>query len=681
MQVRFSGAARAVRFMLAVSAAILMGVFVTSITALPGATAQTGTAGAESLSQDIQAHIDAAQVLLDQILAVEGERTVENTLETMNRMAIELDAAGAKSSLFENVHPDADVRTAAEKGSQDVSAFVTELSLNRDVYDALAAVDVSGADAITQRLHEHSLRDYRRAGVDKDDATREKIRSLREELVEIGQEFDRNIREGVRNIELDSVDDLAGLPQDYIEAHEPDENGKITITTRYPDYIPFMTYAKNGEARQKLYLEYNNRAYPENQEVFSRLLEKRYELARTLGYENWADYITDDKMIGSPENVADFLQQLDDAARPRADHDYGVLLERKRQDDPSATNVGDFEKSYYSELVKKEQFDFDSQLLRDYYPYEQVKEGILDMTAKLFNVRYEPVTDVAVWHESVDCYDLYEDGERIGRFFLDMHPRDGKYGHAAQFTLNTGVKDVQIPQSVLVCNFPGGGDGPGLMEHDDVETFLHEFGHLLHSLFGGHQKWINFSGVATEWDFVEAPSQMLEEWSLDAKTLQNFARHYETGEPIPAELVERLKSARDFGNGLYVTQQNYYSSISLYAYNQKPGNVNMNELVPELQAKYSSFDYLPGAHMYASFGHLEGYSAMYYTYMWSLVIAKDLFSKFDQTNLMDPGVATQYRKAVLDPGGTRDAADLVKEFLGREYSFESFKAWINRGAM
>ncbi len=670
------------RFALVVAGAVLMGVAMTAGPgALPAAAAETGDEAAQALTAEIQGHLDRAQALLDQVLAVQGPRTVQNTLTVLNDLAIELDAASNKSSLMENVHPDPAVRDAAEKASQDVQAFATKLSLNRDVYDALAAVDTAGADALTRRLVSHELRDYRRSGVDKDEATRERIQKLQEELVLIGQEFSRNIREGTRYILLDSADDLAGLPQDYIDAHRPDESGKIKITTEYPDYLPFMTYARNGAARKKLYLEFTNRAYPQNAEVLKRLMVKRNELAHLLGYDNWAAYVTEDKMIRSPENVQAFIEKLDAAAKPRAEHDYAMLLARKRKDDPSATGVADWEKAYYSELVKKEQFDFDSQKLREYFDYPEVKQGILGLTSTMFGVTYKQVPDAEVWDPGVECYEMYEGPKLIGRFYLDMHPRDGKYNHAAQFTIQNGVAGRQIPEAALVCNFPGGdGDGPALMEHDDVETFLHEFGHLLHNLFAGNQKWIYFSGVATEWDFVEAPSQMLEEWARDTATLQTFARNYRTGEPIPAELVQKLQAARDFGNGLYVTQQNYYSAISLDIYRQDPETVDLATEIPALQAKYSAFAYVPGAHMYTSFGHLEGYSAMYYTYMWSLVIAKDMFSAFNRADLLDPGTATRYRKAVLQPGGSEDAADLVRDFLGRPYNFESFKEWLNRGA-
>lgn len=633
---------------------------------------------AENMTQKVQAHLDNAQRVLDKVLAVEGRRTIANTLEPMNQISIEVADASSYAQLMENVHPDADVRTTAEKAAQDVSAFGTELSLNRDVYEALVSVDLSGGDALTRRMVEKSLREYRRSGVDKDEATRERIKALREELVEIGQEFGRNIREARRYIYLDSVEELAGLPADFIEGHPPGEDGRIAVSTEYPDYLPVMTYAENADLRRRLYHEYNNRAYPENQEVLQRLLTRRHELAHLLGYDNWADYITEDKMAGSGASAEEFVKRLDDATRMRAEQDYAMLLARKSKDVPGATEVADWEKSYYSELVKGEEYDFDSQELRAYYNYPQVKQGMLDLTAALFAVTFKPAPNTEVWHETVECFEMYEDGALRGRFYLDMHPRDGKYSHAAQFPLITGIKGVRVPEAALVCNFPEPDEnGLALMEHDDVETFLHEFGHLLHTLFGGHHRWADQSGIATEWDFVEAPSQMLQEWALDAGTLQKFARHHETGEPIPAELIDRLRRARDFGTGLYVRQQAFYTAVSLFAHNRPPSGVNMDELVPELQAKYSPYDYVPDTHMYASFGHLNGYSAMYYTYMWSLVIAKDMFSKFDPENLLDSVTATNYRRTVLEPGGTLDAAELVERFLGRPYNFDAFARWLS----
>lgn len=644
------------------------------------ATAADGTQSpAEQLTAETKAHLDKAQSILDEIVKGTGPRTVE-TLEKMNDLSIELDAAANRAGLMENVHPDSAVRAVAEKATQDVQAFATALSLNRPVYDALAAIDASTADAITKRHLRLLLRDYRRSGVDKDEATRKKIQEIRDELVKIGQEFDRNIREGQRFVYVTSAE-MAGLSDDYVKAHPPDSTGKIKITTEYPDFFPFMNYAKSGAARKRIYVEFMNRAYPQNKLVLERLMAKRTELARLLGYPTWAAYIIEDKMAKSDRNVADFIAKLERASRRRSDQDYAMLLARKRKDQPKALRVEDWERRYYSELVRAERYDFDSQQLRPYYNYPEVKKGILGLTSRLFGVTFRPLADAKTWYPDVEAYEVFEGDRLMGRFYLDMHPRDGKYGHAAQFPMVNGVEGRQVPEAALVCNFPKPDSaGVGLMEQDDVETFLHEFGHLLHTVFGGRQHWIDRSGISTEFDFAEAPSQMLEEWARDPKTLQTFAKHYQTGAPVPAALLAKLQAARDFGNGLFVRQQNFYSALSLDVYDRDPARIDLDRLSAALQLKYSPWRAVPGTHMYASFDHLEGYSAIYYTYMWSLVIAKDMFSKFDPSNLLDPGVATEYRHKVLDPGGTRDAAESLRDFLGRPYDFRAFEQWLNRGA-
>ncbi|HEV8480472.1 MAG TPA: M3 family metallopeptidase [Candidatus Eisenbacteria bacterium] len=648
--------------------------------AAPAARADDQPLTRDGIAASTKTHLDRAQAILDEMLAVKGQRTSANTLEKMNDLSIELNGAADWAGLMENVHPDSSVRAAAEKATQDIQAFETKLSLNHDAYVALQAVDVTKADPITQRHWRLLLRDYRRSGVDKDEATRKKIQDLNEELVKIGQDFDRNIRDGERYVYVDKTD-LDGLAPDYVQAHQPDSTGKIKITTDYPDFIPFITYSKSGEARRRLYVEFMNRAYPQNKAVLEKLIAKRNELATTLGYKSWAEYITEDKMSRSPKRVEEFIEQLDEATKRRADQDYAMLLARKKRDDPKATSVADWERRYYAELVKNEKYDFDAQTLRPYFNFPNVEKGILDMTSKMFGVTYKKVDGVAVWMPEVETYDVYDGTKLIGRFFLDMHPRDGKYTHAAAFPIQTGVEGRVLPEACLVCNLPRpDSKGVGLMEQDDVETFLHEFGHLLHGLFAGHQHWADRSGISTEWDFVEAPSQMLEEWVKDPGALQTFAHHYQTGEPIPAALIAKLRAANEFGNGLYVRQQNFYSAISLHYYDRDPKNVDLDKQLQDNEAKYSPWQYVPDTHMYASFDHLEGYSAIYYTYMWSLVIAKDMFSKFDQKNLLDPKIATEYRHKVLEPGGTQDAADLVKNFLGRPYNFKAFEAWLNRGA-
>jgi thimet oligopeptidase len=640
----------------------------------------TGMTGAAQFERAMNARVDHARALLDQLLAVTGGRTVENTLRVFDDVQLEIDAVAQQAQLIQSVHPDAATRETAEKVSQKISTFNTEVSLNRRVFDAISALDVAAADAETRYYVTRLLRDFRLAGVDKDEATRKRIQSLRDQLTELGQAFDRNIRTDLRTVKTDAHE-LEGLPRDYIARHKPDANGQITLTIDYPDSLPVFSYAQSEDLRKRMFMEYNNRAFPKNIEVLDQLIARRAELARLIGYDTWADYITADKMVGNAANASRFIDRIVAASGPKAEREYATLLKRKQQDVTGATVVNGWERAYYSELVRKADYAFDSQTVRPYFAFDRVKQGLFDVTGKLFGVTYRRVTDAAVWDPSVEAYEMFEDvpnGRLLGRFYLDMHPRPNKYNHAAEFPIRTGVAGRQVPEAALVCNLPGGQPGdPGLMTHDDVETFFHEFGHLVHALLSGRHDWIGVSGISTEQDFVEAPSQMLEEWTWDPATLATFAKHYETNQPIPATLVRQMRRANEFGKALYVRQQMLYARLSLSIYDRDPKQVDTTAMVRELTNTITPYPYVEGTHFQTSFGHLDGYSAVYYTYMWSLVIAKDFFSQFDRSNLLAPGVARKYRDSILTPGGTKPADQLVRDFLGRPFDFKAWEQWLN----
>ena len=571
--------------------------------------------------------------------------------------------------LWAEVHPDAAVRERSDELGQEVQRYVTGLSLDRDLFAVFDALPADGLDADARRALEHTLRDFRRAGVDRDDATRDRLRELSDRAVRLSQDFGRHIRDVVRSVRL-TPERLAGLPEDYRDAHPADDDGLVTVTTDYPDLVPFMTFGADAEARHELALAKDNVAWPDNDRVLQDLLAVRRETASLLGYDSWADYDAEVKMIGSGRAIADFIERISSAANDRAREEVEVLLERKRLDDPAADTVTTYDSRYYSELVRREQYDVYGQVVRTYFPFEQVRQGLLDVTGRLFGLEWTPVArdEAGTWHDDVASYDVGLDGTRIGRIHLDLHPRDGKFKHAAQFDLVKGIAGTQLPEGVMVCNF-----SRGLMEHDEVVTLFHEFGHLVHHVLGGQGAWARFSGVATEWDFVEAPSQMLEEWAWDADVLATFARD-EAGETIPRELVAAMRRAEQFGKGIYAAHQMSYAARS-YFFHAGPHD-DLTTYGDELQRRFSVFPPVEGAHMHCAFGHLDGYASGYYTYMWSLVIAKDLFSAFDTDDLFDPEVAGRYRDRVLAMGGRKDAADLVADFLGRPYSFNSWAAWL-----
>jgi thimet oligopeptidase len=515
--------------------------------------------------------------------------------------------------------------------------------------------------------------------VDKDEATRKRIKEIDDELIKAGQQFSRNIVDDVRHITVKSVEELKGLPADYIEGHKPNEKGEIVITTNYPDYIPFMTYADSNELRKQLYVASRSRGDKANGEVLRNILALRAEKAKLLGYGNWADYATEDKMMKSGKNAAAFIERVAKTARKRGKRDYAELLKYKRKhNDKRAARVDDYEKSYLENKVKATSYSYDSQEVRPYFPYRQVERGLLDITAEMYGIEYKPAADAELWHQDVRAFDVLREGKKIGRIFLDMHPREGKYQHAAQFTRRSGVNGKQLPEGVLVCNFPNPREGgAALMEHDDVVTMFHEFGHLMHHVLGGQEhRWIEQSGVATEWDFVEAPSQMFEEWAWSHNTLKQFAKHHKTGEVLSEDMVRRMRKADKFGVGLQTIQQMFYASISLRFHTADPAKLDMLREVKRLQEKYTPFRFIEGTSFHTNFGHLNGYSALYYTYMWSLVIAKDLLTPFHKNGLMSKDWTYRYRDLILAKGGTKDAADLVKDFLGRDFNFKAFEDYL-----
>lgn len=563
-----------------------------------------------------------------------------------------------------SVHPDKDVRDAANACSEKQSDFFTQTGLSKGYYQRIAAIDTSKLSTTEKYMIENALSDFRRAGVDKDEETGKKLRSLQQEITEIGNEFNKNIRSDVRHVET-TLEHLDGLPQDYIDSHPADENGFIKISTDYPDLFPVMTYSNSDSLRKELRVAARSRGYPQNAELLKKLITKRHELANLLGFPNHAAQSMDDKMIGTPDKAQDFLTRVGEALKEPVKKELDVLLKRLQKIDPDAKAVQVWQAGYLQNLIRQEDYALDSKEVREYFQYHNVRDGIFGLTEDLFGVEIRK-WDTPTWHEEVETYEILENGKLLGRFYMDNHPRADKYKHAAHWTLRPGVKGHQIPLSGLAQNFP-----KGLMEHGQVETFLHEFGHLVHNMFSGTQDWYAITGMSMERDFVEAPSQMLEEWIWDYDTLKTFAKN-EKGETIPKELVAKMNRARDFGLATGTATQIFYANLSLNFYNRDPESFELEPMMLELQDKFAPYPYVEGTHFYANFGHLNGYSSNYYTYQWSLAIATDMFSRFEKEGMRNKKVADAYRRMVLGAAGSKSAADFVADFLGRELNPDAY---------
>lgn len=630
------------------------------------------------LQQRVTDRLARAQKSLDDLLAVKGPRTVDNTLALYDAAVEQLDTAGNQSGLMQIVNPDAAIRDRAQAMVQKVAAAGTALSLNTGVYQALSAMDVSTADPATQYYVKRTLLEFRLAGVDKDEATRAKIRALSDDITRLATQFQRNLQESQLKVTVKDPAELAGLPADFISGHKPAADGTIALTSDSPDVTPVEKFATSPDLRHRIYLAYNNRAYPQNLQVLTDLLKKRQELAHLLGYKEWTDLNAADKMAGNAQTISRFIDQIDAASRPAADREYQMLLALAKKDQPGLTNISMGDRQYYFEQLRKTQFDFDSQSARPYFPYDRVQQGILDVASKLFSVTFKPAKDAVVWDPSVTALDVFDGEHQLGRIYLDMHPRPGKDQWFSSDPILDGKRGQQLPEVTLICNFAGGKPGdPGLMEYGDVTTFFHEFGHLMHWIFQGQQKWAGFSGNL-ESDFVEAPSQMLEEWMHDPKVLATFARHYQTNEPIPAELVARANRADAFGRGLWARVQLVYTTVSFDLHNAPPDPAQIEKIFPTEIKRFLPYTPVEGDHQFASFTHLTGYSSAYYTYLWDKVIAQDFYSKFDHHNLLAPEIAKRYRTTVLEKTGAMPANDLVTNFLGRPQSIDAFKLWMNQ---
>jgi thimet oligopeptidase len=627
-----------------------------------------------------------ASALLDEIRKMKGASddalTWDSTLGKLDAATLAVRNGSDFPQLLAVAHPDKAVRDGAKSCEPKVEKFQTALYLDQDlatVFKRYAAKKerLSGPRA---RLLAHTLRDYRRNGLDLDAAGRTKLRDLNERITKLGQDFETNIAESTLSIEVTPAD-LEGLPPSYIDGHKPAANGKVTITTDYPDYFPFLQYAKNRAAALELYKKFDNRAAEKNVALLEQLLSLRDEKAKLLGYKTWADYVLEPRMAKTSDAVARFLEGLRTHLAKKGKEEFKELeaMHQKlggKRSDPLPLS----DRTYLEDQVRKAKYGLDSQEVSKYFEVTDVKKGILEITSKLFGISYRPAA-LPKWHEEVEGMEVLDGaGKVIGRFYFDLYPRADKYKHAAVFSIRETKKMEDgsrlLPVAAIVCNFPrpSAGGPPALMGHAEVTTFFHEFGHVLHHLLS-ESELASFAGTSVARDFVESPSQMLEEWAWSKETLDMFARHHETKKPIPEKLVSTMQRSRAFGRALMTQRQLFLAALDQTYHTRSPG-FDTTKVMAEIHHAYLPFSFVEGTHFQATFGHLVGYDAGYYGYQWALSIARDLFTRFEKEGMMNPKTATEYRAAILSAGGSDDEAALVQRFLGRPPSDEAYKRYL-----
>lgn len=632
---------------------------------------------ADSVASVTDEAIEKANRLVD--AAVAGERTVEGTLLPLNQAAAEIAIAYGRGAFLARVHPDAAIRDAATKVEEVLNKWGIEVVFRKDLSDAikeLAAGDPSGS-AEQLRLLEFWLRDFRRAGHDLSTEDQAELRQLRERLVELSVAFQANIDAFEDHIEV-TRDELEGLPDSYIEALKPgDTDGTYRVTLDYPELYPYLENATARERRRELLTKRNNMATEENRPLLEEALRLRRRVAELVGYESWSHHSMDVKMAKHPDRVQRFYDSLIPKLQEKADDEHdkmkSMLLEDADTDDLHHWDV-----SYYTTKIRREEFGVDQYEVAKYFPLEAALDGLFVITSDMFGLRYEPIEPANAWSEDVSLFEILnsDTDEHVAYFYLDLFPREGKFGHAAAFDLVPGYRHLDgeyvRPIAAMVANFTKPTEkAPSLLRHDEVVTLFHEFGHILHQTLTTAET-VRFSGANTEWDFVEAPSQIMEHWCWDPEVLQQFSRHYESGEQIPSELVERLVAARDVNVAVFNLRQAFFGVMDLQIHDEAE-DWDLDTIDRSTFENVYKLPFPEGTFFLAGFGHIMGgYDAGYYGYLWSKVFGDDMYSRFQDEGPLNPAVGRDYRKAILEAGGTKDADELLADFLGREPSNEAF---------
>ncbi|NNE44522.1 MAG: Zn-dependent oligopeptidase, partial [Gemmatimonadetes bacterium] len=400
----------------------------------------------------------------------------------------------------------------------------------------------------------------------------------------------------------------------------------------------------------------------------------RHRIAELLGYESWAHYRLEPRMAKDPDTVLDFLSDLRGRIQDKLEADIAAMEATYAKDDADGVNYWDWR--YYNGLQLKNEYQVDQTKVSEYFPLEAVLDGMFGITQEVFGLRYVEVEDPAVWNEDVQLFEIHDaaTGEFIAHFYTDLFPRDGKFSHAAAFPLRSGVTlpdgTRQTPVSAIVANITKPTPTtPSLLTHEEVETMFHEFGHILHQTLTRAELY-RFAGSATEQDFVEAPSQNLEHWTWEPEVLDRFAAHYETGEKMPREMLDGMIAAKNLNSGITWLRQAFYASLDM-TYHGPGAEKNTTEILTELHP-ICGFPNLEGTHMQAGFGHLFGYDAAYYGYLWSKVYGDDMYTAFEENGILNPEVGMRYRQEIYEKGGTLDGLDLIRNFLGRDPNNQAF---------
>ena len=634
-----------------------------------------------------QRRYEKADDALAKIVTVpDSQRTWANTLGAYDEAMARLERETSLPIFMAHVSTDAKVRADARAGEEFLGNWFVEVGQREDLYKAMKAFSAlnPALNPEQKRVLEFKLRDYRRAGMELPRDKRDRVAEIQKELNSLGIKFDGNIADDETTVPV-TLNELKGVSKDVVDTLKKAGKDMYLVTMDGPTFSAVSDSAELEPTREKIWIAYKRRGGEQNNEVLKQLVKLRAELAQILGYKSFADYVLEPRMAKSASTVAKFYADLRPIVRKKAELDMAEFTKAKRDHTKdSKAELWPWDYSFYKARLQQQKYAVDSEKVAEYFPMEKVIDGLFSTTQSLYGLTYKDVTPnakslgVDIWHPDVKMYEVTDksDNRLIGHFLLDLYPRPGKYTHAACWGLHGRKKwldgTVSAPLAALVCNFTKPtADKPSLLRHDEVETFFHEFGHVLHNLLTTAET-NRFAGAATARDFVEAPSQMFENWIWNADVLNTFAAHYKTGEKLPKKTLDGMLAARNLGSGIETEHQFYYGMVDQAYHTSPTGEVDPTKISEDLFTEVELYKRVPGVHYQTSFGHLVGYEGAYYGYQWSLVYAQDMFQRFEELGILSPKAGAYYREKVLARGGTMDEFEMLRDYLGREPKLDAF---------
>jgi thimet oligopeptidase len=616
--------------------------------------------------------------------ALKGQSNFDNSIGAFEEIGADLSEETNIAMFLKDVSTEKEIRDAAQECEELVSKFAVDLYSRADLYAVLNAFSKSDEakklEGERKKLLEETLLDFRRGGMELPEEKRAELVKARKRLAELEIQFARNVNESRKTVEFDRAE-LAGLPEPIVQRLEKTKDEKFKVSTDYPDYFPFMQEVKDGEARRKLQFVFETRAAKENLPLIKEAIALREKAATLLGYATHADYVLEKQMAKNPTRVNEFLKNLRTRLRPYLEADLQKMLDLKRKEDPKATVINNWDWRFYENVRRKTEFDLDQQAVKEYFPLDVVLNGMFDIYQTILGLQFKEVKSPDVWHQDVRLFEVFEKNGKskkpISYFYIDLFPRENKYEHAAKFTLVSGRLQksgtYQKPVVAIVANFDKPTkDRPSLLPHSDVETLFHEFGHVVHSLVT-KAEFSSFAGTSVDRDFVEAPSQMLENWVWDGEMLKKMSGHYKDhSKKLPEEMRKKLIAAKNLNNGVKYSRQLMFGLVDMeYHTSKKP--VDTTAVWEKVQNEVMKIPFTKGTYPETGFGHLMGgYDSGYYGYLWSEVFAADMFTRFEKEGLLNAKTGADYRTWILEPGGSLEPDVLLKGFLRREPNMDAF---------